>query len=217
MLTGAGCDGIAHTASPVGMLPDPNEVIPAAVNSTLRALEAAAATPSVKRFVYTSSSVTTGPQGAKSSDVKITPESWYDSIAETAWAPGPYGLDRIFPTYIASKVAAERAVWKFMDEHKPQFIANSVLPDFVTGAPVAPQQGITSSLMLLQRCITDASLWQMVGPNYMIDAGDSGRLHVAAMTKDDVQHERVFGYAHQRTWNDWLEQLRNLYPEKTCE
>lgn len=216
-LTTAGCDGIAHTASPVGMLPDPNEVIPAAVNTTLRALEAAAATPSVKRFIYTSSSVTTGPQGAKSSDVKIRPESWYDSsIFEAAWAPGPYGLDRIFPTYIASKVSAEKEVWKFVAEHKPHFIANSVLPDFVTGAPVAPEQGITSSLMLLQMLITNTFGWQMVGANYMIDAGDIGRLHVAAMIKGDVQNERVFGYAHQRTWNDWLAQLRKLYPEKSC-
>lgn len=217
-LTIVGCDGIAHTASPVGMFPDPNEVIPAAVNTTLRALEAAAATPSVKRFVFTSSSITTGPQGIKSPDVKITPQSWYDdSIIEAACAPGPYGPDRIFPTYTASKVLAEKEVWKFVAEHKPHFVANSVLPDLVTGAPVAPEQGITSSMMLLQLLITGEFGWQLVGSNYMIDAGDIGRLHVAAMIKDDAQKERVFGYAHQRTWNGWLEQLRELYPGKSCE
>lgn len=44
-----------------------------------------------------------------------------------------------------------------------------------------------------------------VGPGHMVDAGDTGRLHVAALTKPDVVSERVFAYAWPRTWTEFLE------------
>ena len=70
-----GCDGIVHTASPVTMSPDPNEVITPAVDTLVAALEAAAATKSIKRFVFTSSSITASAVPG-TSDVLVTPETW---------------------------------------------------------------------------------------------------------------------------------------------
>lgn len=70
-----GCDGVVHTASPVTMSPDPNEVVTPAINTLVAALEAAAATSSVKRFVFTSSSITTSAEPG-THETMITPEIW---------------------------------------------------------------------------------------------------------------------------------------------
>ena len=70
-----GCDGVVHTASPVGMFADPNEVVTPAVNTLVAALESAAKTESVKRFVFTSSSITVSAAPGTAADV-ITPETW---------------------------------------------------------------------------------------------------------------------------------------------
>lgn len=55
----AGVSGVAHVASDVSFGPDPKVVVGAAVAGVLNALKAAAKTPSVKRVVYTSSSIAT--------------------------------------------------------------------------------------------------------------------------------------------------------------
>lgn len=229
----SGCDGIIHTASPLTMDPNPHNVIPQAISFTVAVLEAAAATPSVKRFVFTSSSATAKTVGPQGPDVQITPESWYliqfsqctraqntvfkirnDTVLENVWAPPPYGPERIEPSYQASKVLAEREMWKFMRERKPHFVANSVLPDYVIGAPLSVQhQGFANStVMLLKTLMDNRDGWQITGAQYMIDAGDSGRLHLAALIKPDVVGERVPGFAHPKTWSDWISRLQSFYP-----
>lgn len=74
-----GCDGIVHTASPVSMSPDPKDVVAPAIDTLVAALEAAAKTASIKRFVFTSSSITASAVPG-SSDVVITPETWHVDI-----------------------------------------------------------------------------------------------------------------------------------------
>jgi len=212
-----GCDGIVHVAQGVGNSSDPHEVITPAVNCTVVALEAAATTPSVKRFVYTSSSVAVRGDEVRGPDVQLTPETWNDAVLENVWAPGPYGMERMMPSYMASKVLCERKVWEFMAERKPNFVANAVLPDYVIGRPVSVEhQGLAfSTVMVLKSLVDGEDFWRMFGPNYMVDAGDIGRLHVAALTKADAANERIFGFAHQKTWTDWIALMRQDHPEKT--
>jgi len=73
-----GCDGVVHTASPVTMSPDPNQVVTPAIDTLVAALEAAKKEKGVKRFVFTSSSITTGggAEDGKTAETKITPETW---------------------------------------------------------------------------------------------------------------------------------------------
>jgi nucleoside-diphosphate-sugar epimerase len=40
---------------------------------------------------------------------------------------------RAFAVYSASKVEAEKALWKFVKEEKPGFVINTVLPDTAYG------------------------------------------------------------------------------------
>jgi len=103
-----------------------------------------------------------------------------------------------------------------MNTHKPHFVANAVLPNLVIGAPLdIAKQGFTSSLMLHKLFIEGQDGWQMVPPGIMIDAADTGRLHVAALVKPDVKGERVFGFAWPKNWHDFGRVLKEAYPERS--
>ncbi|KAI8229789.1 Aldehyde reductase 2 [Colletotrichum sp. SAR 10_99] len=52
-----GVSAVIHVASPVSLSPDPESVIPSSINGAMNALKAANRSPTVKRFVLTSSSV----------------------------------------------------------------------------------------------------------------------------------------------------------------
>lgn len=92
-------------------------------------LESAVATPSVKRFVMTSSSTAaTNPKPG----VKFTIEdtTWNQEAIDAAWAPPPYNAGRRWDVYGASKTQAEQELWKFIREHKSiSLVANTVLPN----------------------------------------------------------------------------------------
>lgn len=122
-----GVAAIAHIATVSNFNPDPNQVIPQTVSGIVSLLQAAAAEPSVKRIVFTSSS------GAAMMPVPgasghVSRDTWNDAAVQAAWAPPPYDATRGMITYIASKVEAEKAVWKFIEEEKPGFVLNVVSP-----------------------------------------------------------------------------------------
>lgn len=48
----------------------------------------------------------------------------------------------------------------------------------------------------------------------MVDVRDVGRLHVAALINPTVKSERIFAYSSPFNWNDVLEILRKVYPER---
>ena len=47
----------------------------------------------------------------------------------------------------------------------------------------------------------------------MIDARDTALLHVAALVHPEVQSERIAGYAHNKTWTDWIARFQRMYPD----
>lgn len=144
-----GVNAIIHVASDTGLDNDPNVMIPAVVRATEVLLEAAAKEPSVKRFVLTSSSsaaLTPKPNV----DQTATVDSWNNEAVDVAFnkkgqniGPNPYG----FIVYAASKTQGERALWKFMKEQKPGFVANSVLPNFNIGT-ILGSAGVTAAMVL---------------------------------------------------------------------
>lgn len=112
--------------------PNPHNVIPQSIAGAVNILESAAKEPTVKRLVYTSSSVALS---APKPNVKfeITTKDWNDEDVEKAWGPPPYETDRSWAVYSASKTQSEQAIWKFVKERKPGFIVNAVLPNFNMG------------------------------------------------------------------------------------
>lgn len=182
-----GCSGFAGVASIVSFGFDPNELIPEAVNLTKAALAAAAATPTLRRFVQTSSS-SAAPFGNATVPQDLQPDQYNTAAVEEAWAPPPYGPDRIMSVYAASKVQQEQEVWRFVEENKPHFVANTVLPDFVNGKILSVEdQGYPSSISIL-KAIWDGNMAHasILPPQFEIDAEDAGMLHVAAMRECQI-------------------------------
>ena len=124
------------------------------------------------RFVSTSSVVAVLQPGDRLNErTDVTPDTWNEASVKAAWAPPPYEPERSGATYAASKVQAEKAVYKFVEDRKPHFVANTVLTALVAGLPVnIEKQGYPSSLALLRAFWTGDALWQWAKPMYMVRA-----------------------------------------------
>lgn len=107
---------------------DPNKVIPLSINGALNALRAAYSEPAVKRFIYTSSSSAAVTSTSGVPAITVTEETWNDEAVKQAWAPPPYGPERSYVNYPASKTQTEREVWKFHKENghkRPDLVVNA--------------------------------------------------------------------------------------------
>ncbi|KAF7926117.1 uncharacterized protein EAE97_010417 [Botrytis byssoidea] len=205
-----GVTGIAHVASNLSFSPNPNDVIPECLAGVNGLLKSAAAEPSVKRFVITSSSMAaTSPKPNK--EFYIDENTWNDEDVEAAHAPPPYEPSRTWAVYGSSKVESERAVWNFVKEKKPGFVANAVLPDTVMGLVLDPAQGSTGGLVR-QLYLGDNSMMKNLPPQYFVDVQDVGRLHVSALIDEDVKNERLFAFAKPFNNNILLRTFRKLRP-----
>jgi hypothetical protein len=58
----------------------------------------------------------------------VDESTWDEEAVQKALAPLPYTLERSAIVYAAGKVTAEQALWKFVKEHKPNFVVNSIVP-----------------------------------------------------------------------------------------
>jgi nucleoside-diphosphate-sugar epimerase len=216
------CEGVAHVASDLSFNPDPNVVITGCVNGIRAILEEARATPSIKRFVYTSSSnAATRPLAGKSKHVDST--SWNDEILNEAWAAPPYEASRAYAVYAASKVACERAAWNFMRDQQPGFVFNTVLPNYTSGIILQPlsMPGAGSTARWVRDVFDHPFEENFVeklrdqDPQWQVDVEDIAKLHLAALTFSDVHGERLFGFAHQFNYNSFLQAFKTLAPERT--
>lgn len=123
-----GCDAVAHIAAPVSnTFTDPDPVLHLAVESILRALEAAATEPKVKSFVFMSSLAAIKPSGEDT--WSLTEENWNDKSLETVHRLGKDTPG--FVIYGASKTMAEKTLWKFVEENKVGFTATALNPWYV--------------------------------------------------------------------------------------
>lgn len=123
---------------------DASKVIPATVAATTSILNSCLKEPSVKSFVYTSSSCASAlPKPNKV--WHIDANTWNDEDAKEAWKPeSEWKEGHQWIVYGASKTEAERALWKFRDEKKPGFKINAVLPATNFG-PVLSRDEISST------------------------------------------------------------------------
>jgi nucleoside-diphosphate-sugar epimerase len=211
-----GASGFIHVATPVMQSYDPNEAVPMVVNGILHVLQACYKESGIKRVVMTSSSTAAAnPQPNKV--FTMDEKTWNTSAVEAAWAPPPYeGLQRRLDVYSASKTQSEQAAWKFMEEQKPGFVLNTVLPNANIGHILSVEhQGYPSTAGWVR------ALWdgfeghkdlEYNPPQYYINVQDNARVHVAALIFPDVNGERLFSFAYPFNWNDILAVFRKLYP-----
>lgn len=118
-------------------------VIPPTVAGVTTLLQSAAKEPSVKSFVYTSSSV--AASGANMPLVLDT-ETWNDAQIKEAWSvtSAPFPPVHSHAVYGASKAEAEKAFWKYVKEEKPHFRANAILPDATIGEVLSSQGSLST-------------------------------------------------------------------------
>ena len=207
--------GIIHTVGIVSFSSDPNEVIPPTVAIATALLTAALSFPLVQRFVYTSSSSAIAFP-VPNTVFPVNSTIFNTGAVEAAWSPPPYTPERAFNVYAASKVEAEHAITKFVNEKKPHFKTNIILPNMVLGDILDPKNQDGNTATLVKELYTgEKGLWSSLFiPYYFINAKDAGRLHVAALILPGVEGERLLGCAAPFSQTDILKILRKIEPEK---
>lgn len=121
------------------MTSPPEEIIDPVVKSTKSILRTAANEPSVKQFVLTSSTVA-ADWPKPNEEYTVTEQTWNDpSIAEAYSLPKEHPL-KPWHIYSASKALGEKAAWKFVEENKPGFVLNTILPAANFGPTLIPDQ-----------------------------------------------------------------------------
>jgi nucleoside-diphosphate-sugar epimerase len=101
----------------VSLDPDPNKTIPLVISGSLNALKAAYDEPSVKRFIYTSSSASVYNPLDEPGKI-VTQDTWNEEAIRQAWKEPPYEAERGIMVYAAGKTQAEKEIWRFHKEHR---------------------------------------------------------------------------------------------------
>jgi nucleoside-diphosphate-sugar epimerase len=129
----------------------------------------------------------------------------------------PHTQDKALYVYAASKILAERAVWSYAADKNPQFDVNVIVPMAHFGEFVHPKLISSMNGLLLAGWNGDASALGIVkslGANCLINLEDSGLIHVAALTFNDVRGERILALGDGFTFNDVIDVMRRIDPEK---
>jgi nucleoside-diphosphate-sugar epimerase len=156
-----GVSAVVHLATVTTMNPDPNKVIPPTIASVLNAPNSANNEPSVKQFVCTSSAAA-AVLPAPNTEFHCDETSWNNTAVELAWAPSPYDPSRAMIAYMASKVEAEKALWKFVAEAKPNFTVNAVLPFTAFGKVLNKHQAGSTAAWIQKLYHGDISLFSNI-------------------------------------------------------
>ncbi|KAI1313539.1 hypothetical protein F5Y03DRAFT_336937 [Xylaria venustula] len=202
-----GVDAIIHVASPTHWSSDPEEVVKPAVKAVISIMTSALNEPTVKRFVYTSSSAAaTLPK--PNQIFTIDKDLWNTDVDRYTREKGDPLL-----VYCASKVQAERAVWNFVEEHHPSYVVNSVLPNFNVGRIIG--EGSNSSRIVIDLFEGKPDFAAVFPPQHMINVVDDAKIHIAAAVDGTLANERIFAFAYPYNWNDVLDVFRELWPDKT--
>ncbi|GAO17623.1 uncharacterized protein UV8b_06051 [Ustilaginoidea virens] len=207
------CQGVIHVASDLSLNPDPNKVIPPVLSGVRNALTAAARNPCVKRFVYTSSSTAaTAPIVDTVFDVDTN--TWNHDDVQAALAPSPYNDDRKLAVYAASKMLAEQECWRFMEQEKPVFTLNTVLPNCNIGRILSKEQPASTGGWYKKMWEGDKDILELLrcqfAPQHYVNVTDTAVLHLAALLELDVTGERLFACAGPFGFNETAELMEEL-------
>lgn len=183
-------------------------MVPPSVEGTLGLLRAAAAEPSVRRVVVTSSSfAATYSEHKEGHDV--TTSSWNDAVVEPAKTnKNPKDV------YGASKVLSEKAAWRFMAEHNPQYTLTTICPNVNWGPTHPAATSFNTNLVLYQAARGDLSRLHFEGPQWMVNVLDTASIHVAALNRSDVGNERILAFTAPYTYRSVCENILRCRP--TC-
>ncbi|KAL2857312.1 NAD(P)-binding protein [Aspergillus pseudoustus] len=219
-----GVSGVAHVATIFGgdQIPDLSSAV---IETNRNLLISAAKEPTVKRFVYTSSSeaaaFTSFHEHDESQVSHITVNTWNDEAVRRSQGNGTaMGPKNGFDMYAASKTLGEQALFEWVEENSPGFVVNTVLPSVCFGPSIDPvSQGHASSSAWPVAIFSNTfdQVWrflQHIIPTgaYCVDARDVALLHLAGLIHPDVQNERLFAFGNPFSWNKVLSIFRKEFP-----
>ncbi|KAK0707265.1 aldehyde reductase [Lasiosphaeris hirsuta] len=210
----AGVAAIVNAASITSWDPDASKVIPPSVQGITSLLNAALKEASVRRFVHTSSCVAaTSPMPGNTT--RVERGTFNDAAVAMAWAePTPETAPMLGPiVYMASKTEEEKTLWRFVDETRPGFTANTILPGSFMGQMLAKRHVQAPTAWSRHLYEGDAEALGRLPATFLSDIKDVTMLHVAAVLDPGVQNARIQAWGRGCNWNDILAVARRLYPQ----
>ncbi|KAH8698927.1 cinnamoyl-CoA reductase [Talaromyces proteolyticus] len=211
-----GISGIVHVASDISFSANAAEVITNVVSATEAILEAAAQQPerSIKRVVLTSSSSAALTPQPGVEGIVVTQGSWNDAAVKAAWDENTPANAKPLAVYAASKTEGERAAWKWVENKKPYFVFNTVLPNYTLGTILHPEIA-GSTMKWAADLLKGDSVALGFSSQWYVNVVDVARVHVIGLLHPEVKSERLFAFASPFTWNEVVGILRKLRPENT--
>ncbi|CAA7269683.1 unnamed protein product [Cyclocybe aegerita] len=212
---------IEHTASPLSATTDdPNELINPAVNGTLGVLKSTLKFgTNVKRVVITSSCA------AIARDIAHSPDKPTHIFTERDWADQSVDIVRkdgrkapFMAKYRASKCLAEKAAWKFVEDHKAEIAWDLVTlqPPFVLGPPlqeVTSPASLNTSLAMLYDSLFREKSDEVLKANYSYaHVRDVALAHVKALQVAEAAGERFITSAGGTTWQETRHVVHTINP-----
>ena len=166
-------------------------------------------------YVYSYTSSTNALTRSMTKPGHLSSSSWNDEAIEALKKPRSkpdWDWDRAMDVYSAGKVLAERALFDFVKDHKPGFVANVVNPNFNIGENIIGTPATSNSLVAAIATNNEegVTLARFIMPQFLISLVDDGLLHLAALTQEDVQNERIVAAAEPISFNILLAVLEKL-------
>jgi len=119
-------------------------------------------------------------------------------------------MERYSSVCMASKLAQEQALRKFVADFSPPFEVNSVLGKIFNKV----LQNLSSTSFVFGLVEGDTTWLCVLQIHSYVSARDVALVHVGAAVDPSVVGERIYAVASHTDWNDFLHILRTLYPEK---
>jgi len=212
-----GVSGVVHVAGDISFSTNIDHIIKNTIDGIHNILNAASKVPTIKRFVMTSSRIVKY-HAARGDNYTVEKAGYFEKAVKLAHELPNEHPDLPVYGYAAGKIEGDKAAWRWVKEHKPSFVLNSVLPDMVTGEIINPGSD-GSSQGSLNRILTHGDATKVMPfvkvPSFYIDAKDVARIHLAALTEPDVQNEELWAIGGQFTLNQILDIWREAYPNRS--
>jgi nucleoside-diphosphate-sugar epimerase len=218
-------EAIAHVASPVTWsAKDPFEdVINPAVKGTLNLLKSAHKYGKKVKHIVVTSSVASVFKSGVAPDYVYTEADWNDEAIKDIQKQKDSGepFDGTL-AYRASKNEAERAVWRFKEEHNPSFTLTTILPSYVFG-PIRPPpetikavEATSTPIFVIKYYLGEnKDPTVSVGSSSFVSVIDVAIAHVLAIQHADKADGQRYitsqgAYSNQQT----VDVLRREYPDR---
>lgn len=230
----SGVAAVIHTAAITNFSGAVEEVIPPTIRTMENLLAASQASSSVRAFVFTSTSgAASGPRPGV--HFHIGRDTWNEAAVETVRTTpveerARMGFEWGYQVYVASKIEAERALWRFAETQSPSFRVNVINPAMnwgkVIGSSGVSGLQIRSVLNGKVPMIPSGGLiyvWRsqeyrerkklIEGTVYMVDTVDDARIHLAAAIDSTVHNQRIFACDSPFNWRLVIEIIQKIRPD----